>query len=69
MEQRVPHPVTDSRSAQPKKCSNRPKIPRVPLSQLISFLLRHALGEMVVVTPQLLLVVPLEVEVHEREDS
>jgi hypothetical protein len=51
-----------------KKFSNRPKIPRIPLSKLVSLSLRHALDEMVVVTPQLLLVFLSEVEVHEGED-
>jgi len=49
--------------------SDRPKVPRILLSQLVCLRLSHALGEVVVVTPQLLLVIPLEVEVHEREDD
>ena len=46
-----------------------PKIPRVSLSELIGFILSHALDEVVIVTSQLLLVVPLEIEMHEREDA
>lgn len=49
--------------------SNRPEISRILLSQFIGLRLRHALDEVVVVTPQLLLIVPLKVEMHEREDA
>lgn len=49
--------------------SDRPQVPRVLLSQLVCLSLGHAFDNIVVVTPQLLLVVLLEIEVHEGEDD
>jgi hypothetical protein len=50
-------------------CSDRPKVPRVLLSQLICLRLGHTFNNVVVVAPQFLLVVLLEVEVHEGEHN
>lgn len=48
---------------------DRPKVPWVLLAQLVCLRLGHALDDIVIITPELLPVVLLEVKVHEREDG